>query len=149
MLSSVIQHRAAGHMDYADHLKVSGMCCMSSCMTGVPWSKCYQRCSVLPSRILNNPQEFKGSVCPQARRNEADAHAIRYGLRKMGWLPSRFAKWESETKCAALDHAVSGAPLPTPAWERLLLWKPHSLHCFHCFNCYCHPCNYNCCDMDQ
>lgn len=41
MQSSLIQHRAAGHMDYADHLKVSGMCCLSSCMSGVPLSKCY------------------------------------------------------------------------------------------------------------
>lgn len=67
----------------------------------------HQRCSGLPSRILNNPQEFKRSVCPRARRNEVDAHVIRCGLRKMGWLPSRFAKWEPSVlllTMQSLDH---------------------------------------------
>lgn len=59
-----------------------------------------------------------------------DARVIRCGLRKMGWLPSRFAKWESEIRCATPDQAASGAPLSTPAWEVFLLWTPPQLTLF-------------------
>lgn len=95
MLSFLIQHRAAGHMDYPAHFRVSEMRAVtwSSCVSRVFLSKCYvalrhaQSClpgfrSVLgSSRILSVP----------CRPGEMrwDTHVLRHGGRKMGWPLSK------------------------------------------------------------
>lgn len=94
-----------------------------------------QRCSVLPSRILNSPQEVKWPVCPQARRNELDTHGIRCRLRKMGWLSSRHGLQSGNQRpnvllltMQSLDHLC-----PLLRGRRSSSGNHHSLRCFHCF----------------
>lgn len=44
-----------------------GVCLLARVVSPCPNVMCPPGRSVLPSRILNNPQEFKWSVCPQEK----------------------------------------------------------------------------------